>query len=186
MLCTGYPFISSRASTCSLPLHEFQENAHTLFSPIVQPCLVRWQTRADGRWCTGAGSSLIIVIPLSCFFFGQELLRMMFDVCTYQFVKLVVAIHQCIILLVERIEKFLFVTNAEAFLRSVLPCRMQPVAVGNEILVSTFHHVCRPVVSKQDEGVQGTFATVASNDFFLFIKCETPAAESKYPATIPR
>ena len=95
---------------------------------------------------------------------------MMFDVCTYQFVKLVVAIHQCIILLVERIEKFLFVTNAEAFLRSVLPCRMQPV----------------PVVSKQDEGVQGTFATVASNDFFLFIKCETPAAESKYPATIPR
>lgn len=111
---------------------------------------------------------------------------MMFDVCTYQFVKLVVAIHQCIILLVERIEKFLFVTNAEAFLRSVLPCRMQPVAVGNEILVSTFHHVCRPVVSKQDEGVQGTFATVVSNDFFLFIKCETPAAESKYPATIPR
>lgn len=92
---------------------------------------------------------------------------MMFDVCTYQFVKLVVAIHQCIILLVERIEKFLFVTNAEAFLRSVLPCRMQPVAVGNEILVSTFHHVCRPVVSKQDEGVQGTFATVASNDFFF-------------------
>lgn len=92
-------------------------------------------------------------------FVGQKLLRMAFDIFTDEFVELLVVFHQSIIFIIERIEEFLFVTDAKAFLRSVLPCGLQTAAAGGILLVGTFHHIGYAVGSQPEEGVAGAGGT---------------------------
>lgn len=81
---------------------------------------------------------------------------MLFDVCAYQRVELLVILHQGIILSVENIEYPLLVTVEEA-VHLVVPYGMQLLATGGKLPVGSPDDIGKLRCAEFGKGVFGTF-----------------------------